>query len=274
VRIPRALADEWRREPAWLADLPRLAAECAEQWGLELEEPVDTPHSLVVPAGDVVLKLNAPSHFEADHEADALACWDGRGAVRLVARDDGRRAFVCERCRPGTELWDADADEQEVIAGLLPVLMLEPGPARRFRLLADEAERWAEEVPREYEAGGRPFERSLLDLAVDVFRSVDRSASSLVNQDLHGGNVLRAEREPWLVIDPKPLVGEPEVNGVGLLRNAEPAGVRRWLDALAELGLDRERLRGWGVAHALAWGWDDEGWSPWSIEAARAIRDA
>jgi streptomycin 6-kinase len=72
-----------------------------------------------------------------------------------------------------------------------------------------------------------------------------------VNQDLHGGNVLRAEREPWLVVDPKPLVGEREIDGVGLLRNAKDR--RRWVDALAELGYDRDRLWGWGFAHALAW---------------------
>ena len=79
----------------------------------------------------------------------------------------------------------------------------------------------------------------------------DRTARHLVNQDLHGGNVLRAEREPWLVIDPKPLVGEREIDGVGLLRNARDP--RRWLDALAELGYERERLWQWGFAHALAW---------------------
>ena len=73
----------WRTEPAWLDELPDLVAECAEQWELELETPVDTPHSLVVPAGDVVLKLNAPSHWEADQEPDALERWGGRGAVRL-----------------------------------------------------------------------------------------------------------------------------------------------------------------------------------------------
>jgi streptomycin 6-kinase len=272
VRIPRALADEWRRESAWLSDLPRLAAECAEQWGIELEEPVDAPHSLLVPAGDVVLKLNAPSHFEADHEADALAWWDGAGAVRLVARDDDRRAFLCERCRPGTQLWDVEREVQEaVVAGLLPKLRLDVDRPHPFRLLADEAERWAEELPDRYEAGGRPFERTLLDAAVDVFRSVDRDAAALVNQDLHGGNVLRAEREPWLAIDPKPLVGEPEVTGVGLLRNAEAGTARRWLDLLADLGLDRDRLRGWGVAHALAWGWDEDGWSQRAVSAARRI---
>ncbi len=278
MQIPESLAEEWRHEPDWLAVLPRLAADCAERWDLELEEPIDTPHSLVLPAGDVVLKLNAPSHSEADHEAEALARWAGAGAVRLLARDDARRAFVMERCVPGTRLCDARVDEPGVVRELLPRLWLEPEEPHPFHLLAEEAERWAADVPRRYELGGRPFERSLLDVAVDVFRSADGRAAFLANQDLHGGNVLRAEREPWLVIDPKPLVGERELNGVGLLQNAVVLGessaksVRRWLEVLNDLGLDRERLRGWGVAHALAWGWDEEsGWSPQSVEVARAI---
>ena len=274
------LAHEWGREPDWLAALPGLAAECAARWNLELEEPVGTPHSFVVPAGDAMLKLNAPSHFEADHEADALAAWDGAGAVRLLARDDARRALLLERCRPGTRLAGTGADAIGVVLGLLARLATTPSPPHPFRLLSAEGERWAEEVPRRYRLGGAPFERSLLDRALDVFRSADPNARQLVNQDLHGANVLRAQREPWLVIDPKPLVGEPELDGVGLLRNAAWAAapretVRRWLDALVGLGLDRERLRGWGAAHVLAWGWDDgRGWDEGSIAAARAIADA
>ncbi|MGH2956248.1 MAG: aminoglycoside phosphotransferase family protein, partial [Solirubrobacterales bacterium] len=208
MRVPQALAEEWRHEPDWLGELPRLAAECAELWSLELEEPIDTSHSLVVPAGEAVLKLNAPSHFEADHEAEALARWAGAGAVRLLARDDARRAFLIERCLPGTRLWDAGIDEPAVVAELLPRLWREPEEPHPFRLLTNEAERWTEEAPSRYELGGRPFERPLLDFAVEVFHSAARTAAFLANQDLHGGNVLRAEREPWLVIDPKPLVGE------------------------------------------------------------------
>ena len=259
--------------------IPRaLAAECAAAWELDLEEPYDTPHSLVVPAGEAVLKLNAPSHFEADNEADALACWDGQGAVRLLARDDGRRALLLERCVPGTTLLGSCADETAVVLGLLEWLPHTAPSDHPFRLLTDEAARWAEDVPERYERGGRPFERSLLAAAIAVFRSVDRGASRLVNQDLHAGNVLRAEREPWLVIDPKPLVGEREVDGVGPLRNAGLSGdagvVGRCLDALADLGMDRERLRGWGLAHALAWGFDHDRWSTRAIEAARAISRA
>lgn len=278
MRLPQALVNEWRHEPDWLAALPRLSAECAEHWNLELEEPIDTPHSLVVPAADVVLKLNAPSHFEADHEADALVRWAGNGAVRLIARDDGRRAFLCERCQPGSRLWDAAVDAEDVVAELLPRLSIEVSQPQPFRHLADEAARWAEDVQHRYDVGDRPFERALLELALEVFASTDTRDGYLVNQDLHGGNVLRAEREPWLVIDPKPLVGERELDAVGLLRNAASEGeaaVRRWLDVLAELGLDQERARGWGVAHALAWGWsDDDGWADEHVLAARTIAAA
>jgi streptomycin 6-kinase len=273
VRIPEALGAVWRHEPEWLSALPRLVTECAEQWSLQLEEPIETPHSLVVPAGDVVLKLNAPSHVESDTEADALARWDGHGAVVLVARDDERRALLLERCVPGTQLWHAGVDEIAVIAALVPRLQVEVRDGHPFTLLADEAGRWAEDVPRRYTEAGKPFERSLLDAALDVYRTVDRSASWLVNQDLHGGNVLSAEREPWLVIDPKPLVGERELEASGLLRNAEsPSG---WLDALAAIGFERERARGWGVAHNLAWAWDERGgWLDVHVEEARRILTA
>ena len=273
MRFPHDLLQTWNHEPEWLDALPRLATECADAWSLELEDPFDTPHSLVIPAGDVVLKLNAPSHVEADREADALERWDGRGAVRLVARDDARRALLLERCMPGTRLWDTNADDAAVIVELVPRLQVDVRDEHSFALVADEADRWAEDVPRWYAEADAPFERSLLDAALDVYRTVDRSSTRLVNQDLHGGNVLRAAREPWLVIDPKPLVGEPEVEASGLLRNADT--VSRWLDVLAELGFERERARGWGVAHNLAWAWDERrGWLPDHVEEARRILNA
>jgi len=278
MQLPTGLREMWKREPEWLDELPRVVRELAAAWDLALEEPIDTPHSLVVPAGDVVLKVNAPSHREADHEADALLHWDARGAVRVVARADEHRAFLIERCRPGTRLWDSGADEPSVVAELLPRLWSEGTEPHPFRLAADEARRWDEEVAVRYEHGGRPFEQALVDLASDVFRTADPGAKALVNQDLHGGNILSATREPWLVIDPKPLVGERELDAVGLLRNAAWNGgapaVRLWLDVLGETGLDRERAQAWGVAHALAWGWADGAWSTPSVDAARVIASA
>jgi streptomycin 6-kinase len=194
VRIPPALRDVWQHEPEWLASLPQLAEECAKQWAIGLEQPVDTPYSLVVPAGALVLKLHAPSDVEAHHEADALATWNGNGAARLIARDEARHALLLERCVPGTRLWDADVDEAAVVSELIPRLQVDVAGDHRFPLLATEAGRWDEAVPRWYADAGQPFERRLLTYALDVYRTVDRSASVLVNPDLHGANILAAER--------------------------------------------------------------------------------
>jgi streptomycin 6-kinase len=270
ITIPDRLS-WWRDVPGgreWLRCLPRLAEECAEQWGLALGEPFSGGNvSLVMPAGDAVLKINFPE-LESEHEPEALGLWDGDGAVRLLAYDAERRALLLERCRPGTTLWEG-ADEVEantIAAGLLRRIWRPPPPAHPFRLLSEEAERWAEELPARWHALGRPFEQALVDEAVVAARELARSQEEMVvlHQDYHGGNVLRAERDPWLVIDPKPLVGESAFDAASLLRDRrdelmhDPAPawrIRARLDQLTgELGLERERLRGWGIVHALAWG--------------------
>jgi streptomycin 6-kinase len=270
LELPDALS-WWRDAPdgaAWLDRLPRLAEECAQQWELELGPPFTGGNvSLVLPAGDAVLKLNFPDE-ESEHEADALALWGGDGTVRLLAHDPGRRALLIERCRPGTTLWEVEDERAatRIAAALLLRIWRPPPPDHPFRLLATEAARWAAELPGQWERLGRPFDRSLLDEAVATARDLSASQQDLVvvHQDFHGGNVLRAQREPWLVIDPKPLVGERAFDAASLLRDRpdelarDPAPARRVgnrVDQLTdELGVDRERLRGWGVVHALAWG--------------------
>jgi streptomycin 6-kinase len=212
---------------------------------------------------DAVLKVNFPEP-ESEHEADALASWDGIGAVRLLAQDADRRALLVERCVPGTSAWELDEEEaNEVAAGVLAQLW-QARPGGAFRTLSDEAARWAGELPKRWEATGRPFERALLDEAVGFLRAQPLPADPvLLHQDFHGGNVLRSERG-WLAIDPKPLVGERAFDVASLLRdrrdelarNTEAAArIRRRLDFFSDrLELEREQVRGWGIAHALAWG--------------------
>jgi streptomycin 6-kinase len=287
------LADGEPGGDAWLRSLPRLVAECAARWDLSLGGAFDGHVSFVAPATlrngrRAVLKVNFPSE-ESDHEADALAHWCGRGAVRLLAEDPSRRALLLERCDPGTTLWElSDEDEANAVAAdVLRRLWREPPPRHPFRLLSVEARRWAAALPVRWERLGRPFERELLDAAVFFLGTAgeaERDASVVLHQDLHGGNILRAQREPWLAIDPKPLVGEREFDVASLLRDRRPAllrdgdptaRVRRRLDRLSvELGLDRERARGWGIAHALAWGLYDDRLFPDHVACARWLAAA
>jgi streptomycin 6-kinase len=294
MRIPSGL-DWWRDVQggaAWLERLPAIVEEAASRWGLRIGEPLEPGHiSFVVPVEQedgaaAILKINFPEE-ESEHEGDALRHWNGRGAIRLLAEDRGTRSLLVERCEPGAELWTVEDDEEATgIAATVLRRLWQPAPgAHDIRLLSVAAERWAEELPREWEAGGRPFDRRLLEEAVAAFRELGPTQAGhvVLHQDFHGGNVLRATREDWLAIDPKPLVGEREFDAASLLRDRRwlldstdaAATIRRRLDVLTDrLGLDRERARRWGIAHAVAWGFSGRKIECDMIECARILADA
>jgi streptomycin 6-kinase len=245
----------------WLETLPRLVEECVGQWELRLEEPFTSGFvSLAIPAGEAVLKIQFPDE-ESEHEAAALERWDGDGAVRLLAYDADRRALLVERCRPGTHLRERPADAAlDVMIGLLPRLWKPAG--RPFRTLADQAASWVEDLTAHPD---RTFDRRLIDAAIDAVRELapTQGEQVLVHQDFHSDNVLAAEREPWLTIDPKPLSGEREFGAAGPIRAHELGHSRRdvlhRLDRVtSELGLDRERARLWALAQTVAWSLDSD----------------
>ncbi|MDQ3822284.1 MAG: aminoglycoside phosphotransferase family protein [Actinomycetota bacterium] len=208
--------------------------------------------------GDAVLKICFP-HRESAFEADALERWDGVGAVRLLAHDNERAALLIERCRPGTQLHEAGpATALDVLVGLLARLWVPAGEP--FGSLSEEASWWASYLPERWENAGRPFERRLLDAALTAIEELvpTQGEQVLIHQDLHGANVLRAQREPWLAIDPKPLVGEREFGVAPVVRSPElgysERDLRYRLDRLAgDLELDRERARLWTLAQSIAW---------------------
>ncbi len=240
---------------AWAADVPRLAAECAERWSLELETPFAAEAAAwVAPAGEVVLKLGFP-HRESQFEHEALRLYDGDGAVRLLDYDPERGALLLERLRPGIQLWSRPEDEgRRIAASLLPRLWRMPPAGHPFDLLVDYARHWST-LPGE--AG-----RLAAELAGDPGEPV------LLHQDFHNGNTLSARREPWLAIDPKPVVGDREYDLSSLLRDRreellrEPdpqRTVQARFDFYAEeLELDRDRLRAWGIVQTVGWTDDNE----------------
>jgi len=273
------VADASLTHGVWLERVPELVAECVEEWQLELGEPYEAGAAgYAVRAGltdgtPAVLKLIYP-HREAEHEADALELLAGNGAVRLLARDDARSAMLLERCEPGTALAENGGERAlDVLVELLPRHWVRAGEP--FHTLAEEAAWWIDDLPEQWEQSGRAIERRLVDTAVDALGLLSESQGEqvLLNQDLHGDNVLAAEREPWLVIDPKPLLGEREFAVAPIVRSFElgssRADVLYRLDRLtSELGLDRERARGWTIGQTMAWAFDSD-YSDTHLETVR-----
>ena len=262
-------------------DRRRVLTECLDRWSLRVvgDPYPDAFVSVVVPVVDgdgrhAVLKVQCP-HRESEHEAAALARWAGTGAARLLAHDPDRDALLLERCEPGIPLAAVDPDVAlGVLIGLLPRLWVPAGAP--FTSAADEAAHWTAELPATWERAGRPFERALVDRAIGLLHELapTQGPAVLLHQDLHAGNVLAATREPWLVIDPKPLAGERELGLAPIVRGTElghsEAAVRHRLDRLtAELGLDRERRAPAAFAETLAWAFGDDEVIPDHVEVAR-----
>jgi streptomycin 6-kinase len=267
-----------------LHELPRRVAASSEHWELILDAPFpDSFVSIVYPAAQrdgsrVVLKIQYP-HNESELESEALRLWNGNGAVRMLDYDAQHHALLLERCEPGTPLSGAGADEAlRVYSSLLPRLWVPSGPP--FRSLDDEAAGWIATLPASWERAGRRVDTRLLDLALESLERLrtTQGAQVLIHQDLHASNILRATREPWLVIDPKPLAGEREFSLAPIVRGAELGHSRvevvRRLDTLAtKLGVDRERARLWTLGQTLAWGFEGERSSDY-LATARWLAEA
>ncbi len=259
----------------WLARAPRLSDDLISEWRLRVDGPTMSGNcAMVVPvrtdderAG--VLKISLP-HWEAQTEHLALRAWQGEGAVELWRADPHRFALLLERARPDRDLRDLDVlDACEVVASLYGRLHRAPLP--QPRRLSELCREWTDRLPLLSKANliSRRFVSQAGKLMQD-FADDPQTDAALIHSDLHFSNVLAAEREPWLVIDPKPLSGDPAYEVAPLLWNrweeamttASPReALLDRLFAVVDLAeLDEDRVRNWIVVREICnvlWSYED-----------------
>jgi streptomycin 6-kinase len=298
LTLPAGVLAFAERGPEWaafVARLPRLLGEVLEEWALEVDgEPLHGHCALVVPvrhAGRAaVLKLGFPDD-ESEHEGLALQRWGGDGAVRLLSADPHRSALLMERLH-GADLSEVSAEEAcEVVARLYARLHV-PAPPQ-LRPLTAYVGRWTEQLaalPRE-----APVPHRLVQHAVSLGRDLvadEASTGVMIHADLHYANVLAGDREPWLVIDPKPVSGDPHYEPAPMLWNrwdevvasgdVRTAVRRRFHTLVDSAELDEERARDWVVVrmlHNVLWELEDHPDAPrhdyltMCIAIAKAVQD-
>ena len=283
IAIPRSLeasCDKTQERTAWLNRLSRAVSDLAEQWSLTLGEPFDGQEvscAWVAPAlradGTLaVLKVGMP-HMEGEDEIPGLRFWNGDPTVRLLEADEDINAMLLERCEPGTHLRSLPEPDQDlVIAGLLRRLWRSPNPPHPFRALSLMTAHWTAETLAD---SARWPDSGLVEEGLRLFEELPRATPSdvLLATDLHAGNVLRAQRSEWLVIDPKPFVGDPAYDATQHLLNcrerlrSDPLGtMRRFADLLE---LDSERIRLWVFARLAAESRDE--WDEETLSLARSL---
>jgi streptomycin 6-kinase len=273
--VPRYLAETAGREPAvvgWLASLPQVVADVAARWSLRVGGPFEPGGqcSWTAPAAgpdgaELVLKVAFRFGGEEERdEAAGLRCWDGNGVVRLIAASATESEYVLllERCSPGTPLGQVlpEPEQDVIVAVLLRRLWAQSYAAYPFRPLAEMCAAWAAEFEagyRDLSGGEERLDPGLARAGIALFRELPASASGqvLLCTDLHAENILASQREPWLVIDPKPYTGDPAYDVLQHMLNcedrlaADPAALA---DRMAGLcGLDSHRVRLWLFARAV-----------------------
>lgn len=264
--VPSALHDPTRGPgwTAWLDRLPALVADLLAEWELLADgDPWHGYCSVVLPVrtragAGAALKLTWPDDTESALEHLALGHWGGRGAVDLLRADPHRRALLLERLTTTdlAEVWDVEACE--VVAGFYGRLHVPAPPS--FGRLSDQVRRWEAQLadlPRT-----SPLPRRMVTHARSLarrFAADEATDGRLVHTDLHYGNVLADAAGRWVVIDPKPLSGDPhaELSPMLLNRFEELAGdvrggLRRRFETLVDTALlDEDRARDWVVLRTV-----------------------
>lgn len=261
----RTIAREGAAGRAWIAALPGRVTALCDHWGLAVDgPPMYGGLSLVVPVrrGNeaCVLKI---AWVDVETEAIALRAWDGRGAARLLEAAPAQHALLLERLDYRRTLNEVDLAEAIGIAGRLLQRLAIPAPDG-LRSLPARAGDLARDLPALWERTGRPLPRPVLDEVRDLAGQLaaTRPAHLLVNFDLYYDDVLAGEREPWLVVDPMVVAGDPEY-GIGplLWRRLEDieaqGGIERHFRAvIAAADLDPGLARAWTLVRCVEyWLW-------------------
>ena len=251
-----------------------------DKWGITLGEPyVDVyPGNLVyrctLPDGTPAVIKTEPDRAPDDEfltGLDALVFYAGRGMVRVleVARDD--RIVLMERVVPGETLWHAPINHAlEAIASVMSKLRAAPPEGNSFPDVRSYHRAWPNHV--HLYGGPGPIDADLFEIGEQLFIELCDSAAApvVLHGDLHYGNVLSSDRDGWLAIDPKGVIGEPCYEVGDLFRNrvdelyesSDPVrAMRLRAESVADLtGFDAERVRSWALAQAVlseVWTADD-----------------
>ncbi len=269
---------------AWLARLPRLLAEAASRWDLELGAPVDglsynyVCSATLLPSPrmgrgaegegkEVILKIGIPNS-ELTSEMKCLRLWDKLPicpTVHLLECDPENGLLLLERLRPGETLATITDDDRatEIAADVMSRLWI-PAPAgHNFISLKG----WFDELQKlrpRFDGGTGPFPIKLVEtvesLLPDLFH--EDAPLYLIHGDFHHYNIL-SHGDEWRVIDPKGVIGAREyevgpfmLNPIYSPRLHVKRETARRLDIFSErLGFDRQRLWAWTLAHSLLSAW-------------------
>lgn len=285
----------------WLDRLPSIIDEYSERWSLHIDPPLALSYNYVAPATradgtPAIFKCGVVAYNSTIRaEVAALKHWNGDGAVRVLEDDAPNGVFLLERLVPGQEIVEINDEVSTRIAAGLMHRLWKPLPSdHSFPTLADWSKAFTE-LRERHDGTTGPLPADLMKHGEALYMDLVATQADpiLLHGDLHHFNIISAQREPWLIIDPHGVIGEPAFEVGPWLRNTvgDPNGphahlyllnqpnarevlARRLNDFSELLAIDRTRLRDWGIAFcALSACWSNESSHRAGWEQALAVAE-
>jgi streptomycin 6-kinase len=198
----------------WLDDLPQTLEEICVKWNLTLEDFFpNLSFNFVAKCFDnkgekYVLKVGVPDEDSPLlTEKRTLEAFDGKGVVKVLRYDEKLCAMLLERAVEGKTLSETCGEDYakavEIAIEVLKKLPRNPPDKTQFINL----ETWIDGLNRAFKAGFAPEKVSKAqEFFAALIEPFERKI--LLHGDVHFDNILSARREPFLLIDPKGLIGE------------------------------------------------------------------
>ena len=249
----------------WRARLLSTLEDLEDRWQLRLGVPFENlSYHFVAPCTlydgkQAVLKIgyHDPESPIAG-EAKVLKLYDGCGAVKLLRYSAENYALLLERLSPGrhmkTECRGKANSAVDIAISLLRKVRTKPPAGHDFLLL----DSWFDALSR---LSGTEFPAAAIRKTRSLYARLSEGPELLLHGDFHHENILSANREPFLIIDPKGIVGQIGYEIAVFLNNHA-----RWLgtgsdarslineavEAFAEaFGLAESELRQWAYAQCV-----------------------
>lgn len=302
VQIPRKFSERITSTfgadgSRWLEALPNLVDEYVSRWKLKVSGHFDElSFNFVLPVerengAAAVLKLGLHSHGRL-REVAALNHFSGNGAIRVFECDQKTGASLLERAIPGQSLKALFLNNEEekvnrVASAIISQLQSVPSP-NDLSPFKDVAE-WGKGFLQFLEARTDLPEELTTNIleAHNSFQDLVRTTSKKVvlHADLHHSNILSAERNSYVAIDPKGMYGDPVYELGAWIRNPMPEileasdldniFIGRICTMSDTLKFDRKRTWRWAYSQAwlaVVWALEDRSSdsSSW-LQIARAI---
>lgn len=249
-----------------LATIPNIIEKYEKQWSIKVLPPYALSFNYVAPAitsegAHVVFKmgLHGIEQFLAEH--DALKIFNGDGVVKILQSNIDDNVMLLEQVEPGNELRLLEDDEEatRIIAAMIKKIPKPVPQEHSFPTLAVWFEAF-DRLRKKFAGKTGPLPEKLIAETDELYHYLLKTSGEqlLLHGDLHHGNILSSDRDGWLAIDPDAVIGERAFESGVMLHNPHTRidNDQALKETLAkrisifseELGIDKERIRQWGVA--------------------------